>query len=333
VKVLAGHDGGTGCAWYRMEVPLRELGRHNGHEVTVVAAGTEAARSRPGQYDIIAAERLSENGQMGTWRRLSAHGRLVYELDDDCFSVEPANWQAYSTFTRADVQDAIAHCAEVADLVTVSTQPLAEVMGKFNPNTVVLPNFIPGWVLDLPERPRRDHPRAGWMGGSSHGRDIQMIAAPLRRFLDRHPGWDGWLAGVDFRPAVRHRRTGFTPWIQVNTDPESFYSSIDFDIGLAPLMPSAFNRSKSYIKALEYAARGIPVIATDWEPYRDFVIHGVTGFLIPFGKDHLWLRYMSELAADEGLRESMGAKAKEHARQFTIEGNWDRWENAYQALL
>ena len=288
---------------------------------------------RPGQFDIITAQRLSEQHQLGTWRRLSTHGRLVYELDDDCFSVEPVNWQAYSTFSRADVQDAIAHCCEVADLVTVSTEPLAQVMRQYNPNVAVLPNFIPRRVLDLPERPHREFPRIGWMGGASHGLDMQIICSPLRRFLDRpeFAKWDAHVCGVDFRPAIRHPRAGYTPWIPVLTDPDGFYSSIDFDIGLAPLRWSVFNRSKSYIKALEYAARGIPVIATDIEPYSDFVIHGVTGFLAK--QDHEWLGYMCELASDEGLRESMGAAAREHARQFTIEGNWQLWEQAYAPLL
>jgi hypothetical protein len=67
---------------------------------------------------------------------------------------------------------------------------------------------------------------------------------------------------------------------------------------------TVFASSKSYIKALEYAALGIPVIASDAEPYRDFVVHGVTGFLVR--RDHEWLSYLRELASDDGLRQSMG---------------------------
>ena len=49
-------------------------------------------------------------------------------------------------------------------------------------------------------------------------------------------------------------------------------------------------------------------------------------------RDHEWLKYMSELASDDGLREAMGAKAREHARQFTIEQNYRLWEQAYEGL-
>jgi hypothetical protein len=37
--------------------------------------------------------------------------------------------------------------------------------------------------------------------------------------------------------------------------------------------------------------------------------------------------------ADADLRESMGAKARELAAQHTIEGNWQKWADAYQEVL
>ena len=138
--------------------------------------------------------------------------------------------------------------------------------------------------------------------------------------------------GTDYRPTIRHERTAFTPWVNITKDAPGFYQAIDWDIGLAPLDPAGqFNRSKSHIKALEYAARGIPVLASDVEPYRDFVIDGVTGFLIRY--DHEWLKRLEELATDEGLRERMGAAAREHARKFTIEERWRDWETAYGKVL
>jgi glycosyltransferase involved in cell wall biosynthesis len=314
-----------------MILPLTELGKH-GHDVTIGTAGTKAVTSRRGRFDIIVGQMLAahDQSQLSTWRRLSAHGRLVYELDDNPFAVEQVNWQAYSTFARADVIDAVSHSAEVAALVTCTVEPLAKVMREHNPNVAVLPNCVPGWVCEH-QRTRHARPRVGWLGGASHGRDIRLVARPVREFLNRNPGWDGHLIGTDFRPAIKHERIEFTNWVSVYADPRPFYEAIDFDIALAPLQWTVFASSKSYIKALEAAALGIPVIASDAEPYRDFVVHGVTGFLVR--RDHEWLTYLQQLADDEGLRESMGHKAREHARAFTIENNWHLWEQAYGRLL
>jgi glycosyltransferase involved in cell wall biosynthesis len=57
----------------------------------------------------------------------------------------------------------------------------------------------------------------------------------------------------------------------------------------------------------------------------------VTGFLVRSKSE--WRDRIRELVADEDLRESMGAKARELAAQHTIEGNWHRWAAAYQEVL
>ena len=40
------------------------------------------------------------------------------------------------------------------------------------------------------------------------------------------------------------------------------------------------DQSKSAIRAIEYGALGIPVVASDVGPYRDHIVDGVTGYLI-----------------------------------------------------
>lgn len=111
----------------------------------------------------------------------------------------------------------------------------------------------------------------------------------------------------------------------------AYYSSIDFDIGLAPLEDTIFTRSKSYIKALEYSALGIPVIASDVGPYREFVDDGVTGFLVR--RESEWIDRIRLLVEDADLRERMGAAAREKARKHTIQAGWGQWEQVFRSVL
>lgn len=321
------HDA-SGCGWYRIRLPLGELAR-NGHEVQLTP-GDQVRAEDAAKWPLVIGQRVDKHDALPAWRRLRATSRLIYEIDDDVWNIERTNWQAYGIYRRQETLDAVAHCAETADLVTVTTEPLAQVMREYNGNVAILPNHVPGWLCDH-DRDRRARPVVGWQGGASHGADIGLVAQPVRRFLERFPGWDAHLMGTDYRPTIRHERVMFSPWVNVGDEPERYYRGIDFDIGLAPLTPGVFNRSKSAIKALEYAALGIPVIASDIEPYRDFVVHGVTGFLVRY--DHEWLKYLGELAADDGLRESMGAKAREHARGWVIDDGWKLWQKAYEGVL
>lgn len=339
MKIFAGHDGGSGCSWYRMEMPLRELeAASDDIEVTFAGAGygkgpPPVTASMLQGHDVIVAQRWNTHKGLGVWRRArSPYSRLVYELDDDVLSVTPDNWNAYQLYRKPEIRDAVIHAAETADLVTVSTGPLAAVMRQFCPDVAVVPNAIPGWVLALPRTPRA-RPRIGWTGGASHGVDIGLVADPVRRFLRRHPGWDLHIGGTDYRPtfAAPADRMFYGKWVQVNEDPEGFYSSIDFDIGLCPVQPTVFNDSKSAIKAIEYGARGIPAICSDVPAYRPVIEHGINGFLVK--RDHEWLKYASELAADDGLRDRMGEAAREMARRHLIEDRWRDWEAAYRGLF
>ena len=314
------------------------MARH-GHEVTFADAGD---RNHPPVvtldmlrgYDVVVAQRWNKHDGLGTWRRASLWAKLVYDLDDDLWHITAENWNAYQHYNQPEIRDATTHAAETASLVTVSTEPLAATVREEagHDRVIVLPNCIPEWVTLLP-RPRRDRPRVGWQGGASHGIDIGQVAAPVRRFLRRFPNWDLQLNGADYRHTFRAPadRAFFTGWVPIQEEPDKYYASVDFDIGLAPLWPTRFSAAKSNVKIVEYGARGIPSVASDCPAYRDTITHGVDGFLVKH--DHEWLKYLSVLASDDALREKMGAAAVEMARRHLIEDGWTAWRDAYEIMF
>jgi glycosyltransferase involved in cell wall biosynthesis len=319
----------TGCGYFRIKLPLEQLGAH-GWKVHAQAFTPPAEVAN---YRLIVGERLDRPQVLGAWRRLRQNHRLAYEIDDNIWNVDVTNFSAYSVFTRYSVIDAVESSITASDLVTVTTEPLAEAVREHtnHPNVKVIGNYLPASVLTL-ERKRRDHVTIGYAGGSSHAMDVSMVATTVRKVLDRDPSLRLHIVGVDYRPTFGHNHAYHTRWVD---DPAEYCLSmgenLDFDIGLAPLAATRFNESKSHLKALEYAAMGIPVVASDFGPYPGFVVDGVTGFLVRSKSE--WRDRIRELVADADLRESMGAKARELAAQHTIEGNWQKWAAAYQEVL
>jgi glycosyltransferase involved in cell wall biosynthesis len=293
----------------------------NGHEVDFNHGWHERAKDFP----LMVGQRVGKPESLSMWRRLATPGRrLVWETDDDVWNIDPANGAAWLVHTP-DVLDALTFTVNTADLVTVSTEPLAEVVRPLNPNVVVLPNHFDAALLDV-VRPQRTKITVGWAGGDSHVRDFASVASVLRRFLLRNPDVDFHNIGTSYlNPFGLPGRA--TTWL---ADVWDYYRSIDFDIGIAPLADTVFNRSKSGIKALEYQALGIPVVATDCPAYRGVVLDGVTGYLIR--NEHEWGRRLYELARDQDMRAEMGAKGREHAAQWTIQRGWSLWEKAYSAV-
>lgn len=323
----------TGCGTIRVMQPLETLQELEG----ITTQYDERLKTKGFMPKVLIGQRVCKDEPTNLWQTMARYPgqrpKLVYELDDDLWNVDPSNVRAfdwfmngydYTTNTYHAVHDNLAMNLAVADRVTVTTEPLAELCRKYNDNVVIVPNYIPEWVLDW-ERPQSDRVTVGWMGSATHSMDWDQSGEQVARFLKRNPNVRFHMIGGDYVKSFRlpREQAEFTPWIH---GVESVWRSIDFDIALAPLRPHLFNQSKSNLKALEAAALGIPIIASDCGPYPGFVEHGKTGFLVK--RDHEWGKFLRELVNDEDMRHEMGAAAKEKAREWTLEGNLDQWKAA-----
>lgn len=311
-----------GCAYYRCSLPAGALAS--------LGYDTLVSTVMPNEWmtaDVIVGQRVCQPGPTSRWQQLARDGRsaLVYEVDDDLLDVDPSNGPAWDFFGRPEIRANVIRNIEVADLVTVTTEPLAELIRHRNPNVAVLPNCIPASLLDAPHCAGPKGVTIGWSGGVSHQLDLAEAHPAVRQFLRRYPDVGLHVmgaAGPDFHRGLPAERVRTTGWIESVT---AFHQAVDFDIALAPLRPSPFNRSKSAIRCLEAAALGIPVIASDFGPYAEFVEHGDTGLLVR--QPHEWGRHLRALL-DPWVRREMGAKARTLAARHTIEGNVELWEKA-----
>jgi glycosyltransferase involved in cell wall biosynthesis len=312
-----------GSGYHRLYLPFTHLAAGSRHVFAVPAPGQKLAPPRPedlDDVDVLVMQRPAFAYGARLFDRLGGHVARVYETDDDMLTMETSN-NAFVTDPRSP--ESVRYCLRRAEMVTVSTPYLADLYAPFNSNIVVLPNYVKAGLLDLP-RKHADRVTIGWAGGISHLIDLCAVQDPLREVLDSHPGADMHWIGVDYSPLVR-RPCRFTPWAD---DVGDFYKAVDFDIEIAPLADVPFNRAKSYLRALVAAARGIPVVAQDAEPYRDFVRDGETGYLVRSDGD--WVKRLTELINDEAAREELGAAAKKLAAGFTMEEHWRQWEQAYE---
>jgi hypothetical protein len=90
---------------------------------------------------------------------------------------------------------------------------------------------------------------------------------------------------------------------------ETYPSLMIMDIGIIPLRDIPFNRCKSDIKGLEYAASGIPFIAQNLDAYCD--LHSSLGIGRIAKRPDNWLRHLEELRTNPKLRAEEGAYNRE----------------------
>lgn len=324
MKVLGLPFQPDGCGYYRFWQPFHQLQKHWGQTVVIPPPGHEQWRPEDDEiesFDVVSRQRPGGSIGVQEWERWARKTKLVYETDDDLLNVDPSG---LPHLLDEDRLETIRRCLRVSDLVTVSTEPLIEAFQRYNDNIVVIPDFIHARMLDM-ERPQRDKVTINWAGGQSHLQDMVMIQEPLRNVLQCNDV-DMHFLGIDYSPLVG-KKCRFT---QFQRNVWDYYEKLDGDIGLAPLEDTPFNQCRANIKVLEYSALGIPSIASDITPYRDFIVDGETGYLVSSPEE--WQKRMTELINDEAMRTEMGAKAKEKAAGWTIQEGWKHWARAYEEV-
>jgi len=199
-----------------------------------------------------------------------------------------------------------------ADLVTVTTDPLARAVEALGKPCAIIPNSINRAQCDAADlllagaRLSDGRLLVGYFSGSrTHERDFAQAEPALLRLMAERDDWDllvvGFLEmGPAWQPyAHRIRRQGFLPYLDM------LKVLSECDINIAPLeVGDMFCEAKSELKYFEAALVGVPTVASATEPFAKAIRDGETSFLARTDED--WYSALSRLMADEALRRQIG---------------------------
>ncbi|MFJ8995619.1 glycosyltransferase family 4 protein [Streptomyces sp. NPDC102279] len=317
----------AGSAWYRAVLPamgLSWLGHHASHHIRLPQNWAS--------YDTVVGCRVAQTDPSRMWIRLKDEGkRLILDLDDDYFHIDPSNTHA-RTVWDTQMLGRLAHNMGIADLVTCCSEPLAAVLRDYAPDVRVIPNGLPAQYLGRP----RDYSAegrplyVGWAGTSSTVADLPEAVRALNR-ISQYPRRDGVmvrLVGIDSEQAIarglKGKRIGALGWVE--RIEHYLHAVSEFDVWCAPYRATPFNGAKFPTKWLEASVLGIPLVASDTEAYRRVIRHGENGFLVR--REHEWGRLLKQLVDDPGLRQRVGMAARGEASGSIMQALHHQWEAA-----
>lgn len=225
-RVFGWHTQIPGCAYYRIQLPLRTLVSH-GPTLFEKAFRTEYGQKLPlpanlaadlkegkataarditammaERYDVIVGQQVGAGGTGADvlWQHMARSGKImtVLETDDNLMALHGGHLAdaREEMVQRADVYR---RAVEVSDVVTCTTAGLATELAGWNPNVRVIPNYIDAAMLDLPgggqhvrrpgagEWPGPDDVLIGWGGSSTHARDFALAWPGIARTLVTEP--------------------------------------------------------------------------------------------------------------------------------------------------
>jgi glycosyltransferase involved in cell wall biosynthesis len=342
-----------GCGYYRLIWPAMELQRQ-GHDIDIIHPNDRTAMFAaeiddgtgevtgdniifPEQYDVIVLQRVTHKYLAQTIPFIRSKGTaVVVDIDDDLHHIPMSNPMYLALHPKkspgvrhADHSWVWSQLAfENATMVMATTPQLVDRYARRTMGRVI-PNYVPANSLRVDHE---DSPIFGW-GGSvhSHADDLPVVGSAISRLVAE--GHRFRIIGPDIgvREAFRlPNRESFEATGPI--DLEYWIAGLALlGVGIAPLAATTFNRSKSWLKPMEYAAAGVPSVVSPSPAYRELHDKWGIGDIAEKPKD--WYRLVRRLVTDETYRLERSAAGRAAAEDLTIEKHAWRWAEAWEEAL
>ncbi|MGB4781782.1 MAG: glycosyltransferase [Candidatus Methylomirabilis sp.] len=330
----------TGCGWYRCLMPGIYLRNLYGVDAMAATSLSDAVRAFAREADILVFQRQLSGSVLDFLHEHKTMGKkIVYEIDDDFWHL-PVKNPVYRYY-QADGLARLTRFIQVADIVTVSTEPLRQVVGAMHDHVVVLPNAVDPDLADAIVASRHAEParsqgmvRIGWSGSNFHEGDLDCAIDALIAMAKRPDVqlvFFGWVPERIERevPAVKVEKHPFV----ITNNYYHAMAALRLDIGVAPLRDNRFNEAKSNLKYLEYSMFRVPTVASPIYPYARTITDGEDGVLVKKNRYQEWLRQLTRLVEDRAERERLARNAYATVRErFHLKTAVRGWLDLYSSL-
>jgi glycosyltransferase involved in cell wall biosynthesis len=345
-------SGLQGCYYYRCLLPLQANGWDGDQtsinpETKTPENKAEAAQ----QADVVVFHRPDDENKLKLARLLKQQGKkIVYDnddtyKDDNGFKVNAMLDEERMQRRMKSMGETLDAFIKEADLVTCTTEYLADEYRKINPNVTVVPNCIDPFMFDEPLRNDTGTFRVGFTGSVGCTLDFEHAV----RIVEKAP-WAQWVMYslpnkengkiyeklyhdeykiLETLPIEWH---AFTPF-------HEYYETLNelrLDAMVIPRNETPFNKAKSNLKFLEASMLQIPVVA---QAFSD----GMSPYEVdPEDAKHVLLarttdefvQHLAFLRDNPDKRIEMGKRAQEYvANKYDINNNFHVWEQTYQNLF
>lgn len=362
MKIAAFVQDRGACTNYRIAQPVYKIQSLGLADVYVIGNGDGNAQKEVLSSDIVFLGRAADEKALGLVRELKSFGKkVVFDLDDTMFDVSPFSphyrhlgmmpvdfndgkgkkikgWQdgkdGFDVRWNRYVRKSFIGILREADCITVSTQPLKDVYGRFNDNVRIVRNSIDLKAWPKLEAERKDKQASViYPAGSNHQEDWMFIRGVLEKVQGRVDGWNLILMGVDWAGQwgkLDPSRVQYVPWVDFEAYPWMMTLACP-TVGIAPISEIAFNEGRSSIKWAEYAMAGAVTVATDFGPYRRDCENGKDAVLVKSREE--WADALERMLRnpEERQRIVQNARAKVKSR-FNLDFVVDEWMNVFKGL-
>lgn len=245
---------------------------------------------------------------------VSMNKNMVYDIDDAIFMKAESVVNRSIDFIRGRGKPFF--LMKHAKQVIACTPFLTEVAATYNPNVTDISSTINTETYQPVNTYSNDHKLVlGWSGSHSTSPFLYLLKDMLLELQEKMPFKLLVMGDASFN--IEGLDVEAIPWSVENEIP----TLQRFDIGLYPLpMDNKWVLGKSGLKALQYMAVGLPVVATAIGANYRIIENGKTGFLVKTKEE--WIEQLLLVMNDPVLRKNIGQAARKNVEEnYSIHAN------------
>lgn len=348
---FAGPGRPGGSCWHRCTLPAEAVTARSGDTHAAVYGGictrrdgstellwpinwdmTPAEPPDGGMWHIVVLQRLMFADTARKIRAARQAGQIVInDLDDWYWGLATTNAAFAATHPRANPGEHRGHywsALAASSHITVTTSYLAERIARLGVPTTVIANTVPDTMFT--RQPAQDRvTTVGWVGSTSYrSGDLEQLRGVIGPYLERHDltfvhgGHSEHAGSAANLLGINPERTITRPLADTANYPHLWDG---IDIAIAPLADRPFNHAKSWVKAAESSAAGVPIVCSDITPYRQWAASPLAR------RPRDWQRQLDRLLDPDQrrtVRDTQLARAEQHRTSL----RWADWHQLWQQL-
>ena len=262
---------------------------------------------------------------------------IVVDVDDFFEGLEPTNRAYESTSAERNEDNNREHYIKMiyeADAVITSTPFLYNYYSARRKNVFLVRNGVDINRWRMRKDIAKTRPTIGWVGATPwRSSDLEQLDPYVGKFIEKHKLKFHHSGHTEGAPRAAHQMNVKESMCSISgMQPILDYPKLfaPMDIGLVPLNDVSFNHAKSFIKGLEYAAAGIPFVASGLPEYQYLADAGV-GRVASSEED--WLYHLKELL-DPGMRKDEALLNYDIVKErFSMEARGADWNDVMNKIL
>lgn len=337
----------NGCTWYRCILPAQQLnlaGIHASFGILGMKGTGKFIIKRLNEtlsehHKIIVLKVIMSRQALEFMPEAQRRGqKVVVDIDDLFDEIHESNHAHTSTDANRSPdnnREIYKQIIAQADALICSTPFIEQYYKKLHPSK---PIYMVRNSIDIERwkrlKPVKRQPVIGWLGATPwRSLDLEQISSFFNDYLQsrdvrfHHAGHLNWAPPAHLRLKVNAERCSVSPMVPLFELPSAY---TNFDIGIVPLNDIPFNRAKSFIKGVEYAAAGIPFVASSLPEY-EFLAESGVGRVATTQTE--WENHLDELL-DRGLREDEAIHNFSIVKkQFSIQANAEKWIDVFNQIM